>query len=362
MQLDLISLKKNKLGFLIDDSTTDGRGIIFAPAEGITADVVNLMITISSGILYVAVSSERASAFALNSMSRPRTLIGNSLNPMLQTCVSVEAREGVTTGISAADRATTIRVLGEKNPSSRKLVKPGHIFPVITKTGGVLMQHALPEGALDLVRLIDSSDAAAFLDLLDEHGNFQNSTSIKTIAENKGIPIFYLSELTQYRLQTERLIERVAEARLPTQEAGELKSIIFRSKIHDGEHVALIKGEISPNQAILTRVQAENTFTDVFGGNSTSTRHQLHKALQAIGNRGNGVLVYMRRSNTGVLKQQVLGSNTQSSLAAVREYGLGSQILRDLGIQKIDLLTNSSHDYSGVRAFGLEIVKETPLF
>lgn len=364
MTFEPLKLQQSGLALLVDDVSTEQKGVLFAPALDISADSVNRIISLSTGILYVVLSAERSSALVLSSMSRPKTMVGNSLSQSfnLRMCVSVEAREGVTTGISASDRACTVRVLGEKIPNARKLVKPGHIFPMVARDGGVLVHHALPEGALDIVKMNGYTDAAAVVDMLDSDGSLYSVSQLREISEKENIPLFSLSELTQYRLQNEKLIERVAEAKLPTEEAGELRSIIYKSSVHEGEHVALVKGEINPDEPVLTRVQPECTFTDVFGGGHPPSRNQLRSALRAIGIRGSGVLVYMRRPVRGQLQQQVLQQGASYSASAVREYGLGSQILRDLNVKKIDLLTSSAHDYSGVRAFGLEIVSATPLF
>jgi 3,4-dihydroxy 2-butanone 4-phosphate synthase/GTP cyclohydrolase II len=360
--------KKRCLAVLLDDSSGADRSILFAAAENISLEDVNLAIKISANNLFVGLSPERASAFLLSPMSRPRTTVGRSSPDNilgtardLNMCISVEAREGVTTGISAADRHVTVRVLGEKIPTPRKLIKPGHIFPVEVREGGVLVNHALPEGAVDIVKIAGFSDAALFSDILNAEGELTSKNDLEKLSSQHNIPVFTLAEVTQYRLQNEVLITRMAEAKLPTIEAGELKAIIYKSKIHEGEHLALVKGKLDPSQPTLTRIQVESTFADVFGGNTPPSRASIVKSLQELGKNETGILIYLRRPVRGLLRDQVADwQNFQNSHSnsMVREYGIGSQILLDLGVRKVELLTNSPRDYSGVKSFGIEIVSQ----
>ena len=370
--LDKIELfKARRLAVIRDDSSSLHRTVLFAPAENIELEDVNLAIKISANNLFVAISPARASAFLLSPMARPSTTVGKmaleKTSPArldLNICISVEAREGVTTGISAADRMHTIRVLGEAQANPRKLIKPGHIFPVEVREGGVLVNHSLPEGALDIVKLSKFSDAALFSDILNERGEFIDPDKCMKLCEENNLPQFTLAEITQYRLENEILVTRMAEAKLPTKDGGELVAIIYKSKIHEGEHLALVKGKIDPTKPTLTRIQLESTVADVFGGNHPPSRFSLKKSLQELGQQESGVIIYLRRPFQGALKEQVSNweafyNNSNSSM--LREYGIGSQILLDLGVSKVELLTNSPRDYSGVKSFGIEIVSQKPL-
>jgi 3,4-dihydroxy 2-butanone 4-phosphate synthase/GTP cyclohydrolase II len=257
----------------------------------------------------------------------------------------------------------TLRILGAAEIQPRKLVQPGHIFPVEVRAGGVLVKNALPEGAVDIVSIAGFTGAAAFIDLLDTSGNFLSGSAVSDFAARHDIPLIQLSDLTRYRLETEKVVYRVAEAKLPTKLAGELRSIIYKSTVHGGEHLALIKGEIDPTEPLLTRVQPENTFADVFGGATPRSREQIQGCLREIGRRGRGVIVYLRRPTSGELHHQVdtAGIIPSPGKALMREYGLGAQILRDLGARKIELLTGSKKDLAGLQSFGLEIVSQIPL-
>jgi 3,4-dihydroxy 2-butanone 4-phosphate synthase/GTP cyclohydrolase II len=358
-------VKSGRLAILQDDVQGVARAILVAPAHEISADEVNRLITLSGGIVFAGLAPERAAAFLLDPMGRPRVSATeqpcNFSGPNF--CISVEAREGVTTGISAADRAVTLRILGAPEIHPRKLVQPGHIFPVEVRAGGVLVKNALPEGAVDIVSLAGFTGAAAFIDLLDDAGNLILGDKVDDFAHKHSLPLFRLSELTRYRLETEKVVYRVAEAKLPTKLAGELRSIIYKSTIHGGEHLALVKGDIDPTVPLLTRVQPENTFADVFGGDSPASREQLQRCLEEIGRRGHGVIVYLRRPSSGELHHQIDTATQQSppGKALMREYGLGAQILRDLGARKIELLTGTKKDLVGLQSFGLEIVSQTPL-
>jgi 3,4-dihydroxy 2-butanone 4-phosphate synthase/GTP cyclohydrolase II len=223
----------------------------------------------------------------------------------------------------------------------------------------VLVRNALPEGALDIVRIANFTDAALFVDLLDENGEFLSLARQEKLAAERDLPTISLGDLIRFRLETEKLVTRVAEARLPTRIAGELRSCIYKSSVHSGEHVALIKGTIDPNKPTLTRVQPEFTFGDVFGGNNPPSRSQLHQALKAINDHGSGVLVYLRRPASGQLRQQVASWSAEyghKPAWMMREYGLGAQILRDLGVKRIELLTGTPRNLSGLTTFGIEIV------
>ena len=270
--------------------------MLVTPAQDVSSVAINEMLSLAKGVLYVAVTSDRANNFLLTGMSRPQmSQSAREIDEKLwDICVSVEAREGVTTGISAEDRATTVKVLGEKKPDPQRLITPGHIMPVRVRNGGVLVRNSLPEATIDIVRLLEATDAAAFIDLLADNGEFLGRSDQQQLAENQNIPFITLSSLIRQRLKNEKLVQRVTEARLPTRHAGELRSYVYTSPINNVEHVALVKGDISSGEPVLTRVQSGCTVSDVFGGKDSS-KFQIEQALSAIGKRGRGVLVYLRR-------------------------------------------------------------------
>lgn len=364
----LSDFQRTKLGILIDDLSCS-RAVLVAPIESISEAEVNRILSLSGGLTFVALSAERASAFMLQTMARPSITGRGSLNPTFETAetaqyVSVEAREGITTGISAADRAKTLQILGAQNIQPRALVKPGHIFPVETREGGVLVKTALPEGALDIVRMAGHSDAALFVDLLSADGALENSDGAARCAEREELPSLTLSELIRHRLEHESLVEKVAESTLPTTLAGEVRALVYHSKMTNVEHVALVKGTVAGDAPVLVRVQAEHTVSDVFGGTTPASRANLQNSLKEIGERGCGVVLYLRRPFTdhkGSTVQHVSETPPSKAATMMRDYGVGAQILRDLGITNVELLTSTPRALEGLSSFGITVVRQLPI-
>lgn len=352
--------KTKRLAIIWDDIGGQPRGILCAPAQQIDVKLFNHLISLSFGIVFAAISDARAKAFGLQFMERhtQAEFASKSDLPLYQ---SVEAREGVTTGISAADRAHTAQVLASEHPQPRLVITPGHMFPVATCAGGVLVKTGFPEAALDLVTIAGFNDVALYLDLVTSTGELAEVAVAENLAKGAQFPLVRMSELIRHRLQTEPLIERITEAKLPTQRAGELRSFIYRSLLHEGEHVALVKGEINSDSPVLVRVQPEHTFSDVFGGSTHNSKALLNAALEAIGENGSGVLVYLRKPSLGALSEQIDALEPAHSPHSMKEYGIGAQILRDLGVRKIDLLTTSKRSLVGLTPFGLEIVSQRAL-
>lgn len=348
-----------RVAILVDDSTPTFRAVLIASANDITPSLINEILHMSGGVLFVALSAARAEALML--LPLPERRIAGT-REAVRAFVSVEARQGVTTGISAADRAHTIRILASESPQPRSLVRPGHIFPVAVSEGGTLVRNALPEGAFDVGRICCGAHAVAFCEMLSSSGSLVSRDECLATAERAAIPMLSLSELVSFRLQSEQLVFRVAQASIPTAVAGELLAIVYRSTVHDGEHVALVKGELKGDSPVLTRVQRERTLSDVFGGTPARSREQLHYALQRIGERGRGVVVHLRSNDAVSLADELNappeGAAEPNRAALMRGYGLGAQILRDLGVQRIELLTGSPKRLAGLQAFGIDIVKQ----
>lgn len=356
MEKLLREFRTSPLALLIDEGESP-RAALIAPAQEINIETVNRILTLTGGHIFVALSPERAQSFMLDPM--PSGGIAENLTLPLYT--SVEAREGVTTGISASDRTKTIRILGEREPRAQALVRPGHIFPVATKDGGVLVRPSLFEGGLDLVVSAGFSDAAVVVDLLKTNGEFPTLDEIYAFAQKEKIPFGNLADLVRHRLVTEPLIEKIAESKLPTKEAGDLRAVVFKSKLHIQEHVALVKGDIALEDAVLTRVQSEFTFADIMDSAEIPTRSLLSKSLSKIGQHGSGVLVYLRR---GDLAEQIEGWTEEYNrrpASRMREFGVGVQILKNLGVKRIRLLSNSPTLPSGLEKFGLEVKESVPL-
>jgi len=349
------TFQRCNLAIIQDDACAHCPAILVASPNQITADAVNNLLGLSQGLTFVAITPDRAAALNLEPMtSRSPPQSGHQL-PEREMCVSVEAREGVTTGISAADRAVTIRALTEDPPVTRRLVKPGHVFPIIVRLGGVLVKHALAEAARDFVRIVSECDSALFVDLLDARGEQMEREAQLKLGTKHNIPILTISALVRHRLEHEQLVERVSESTLDSPIAGQMRCITYCSPLHRTEQIALVKGDIDPNSPILTRVQPARTFSDVFAPDASPHRSQIHASLRAIAKRGQGVLVYLERLNS-----QSPGS-TPLPTSMMREYGIGAQVLRDLGVRHVDLLTGTQRNLAGLKTFGIDIVSQTAL-
>ncbi len=343
----LASFRDKKLAVLVDD-LGDGRSVFVSPAEALTEDTLNYILTETGGIPLVSISEARASQFHLRPMSRSNASPTRLSSPGLTQYTSVEAREGVTTGISISDRVKTIKALGSPSPHRRALVQPGHIFPVKTKTGGSLTRACLAEAVLDLVVAGSFSDAALFVDILDANGDIILQGNPNTHSELSKHPTFSISEIVQYRLAHESLVQRKSTTRLPTRHGGMLDAILYRSTLDNAEHLALVKGSSFANKIVTVRVQVEEPFSDLFGGPSNS-RGLIRESLERIASHDYGVFIYLRKESN--LNQ--LRTNKPSTM---REYGLGAQILRDLGVRKITLLSTSHRTLSGLDNFGISVV------
>ena len=371
----LEQFRLRRLAIVVDDCGVESRAVMVVPAGSATPELVNEMICKARGILFVAIPTERIEELQLAEMTRSG--IAARFVPLAENetkrYVSVEARYGVSSGISAADRATTLTTLGSLSVDPRSIVSPGHLFPVEALAGGVLVRSSIPEAAVDCVRsLKEVSSVAGYMDCLDENGALCQIDQILKFADTHGIPQIRISEIIRYRLSTESLVTKVAEANLPTELAGMVRIHSFRTQIHAGDHIALVKGDVTTDEPVLTRVQVESTFGDIFGGDPHSTRNQIRQALKLIGARDRGVLVYLSRIRRGGVLDDV---NTQHTITeekalfevlkdtvSMRQYGIGAQILRHLKISRLELLSARSGKREGLYDFGLNIVKTTPLF
>jgi 3,4-dihydroxy 2-butanone 4-phosphate synthase/GTP cyclohydrolase II len=288
--------------------------------------------------------------------------------------VSVDAAKGITTGISAADRAKTIKLLAAKKSTPRDLVQPGHVFPLQAKPGGVLQRAGHTEAAVDLVRLTGLDPSAVICEILNDNGRMARLTDLQKFRRQHGLKICTILDLIDYRRQRERLVELEQKIKLPT-EYGDFDLYLYRS-VSDGQHhLALVKGAINPQQATLVRVHSECLTGDVFGSQRCDCGPQLHDALRMIAQEGSGVLVYMRQEGRGIgiaakihaYKLQEKGLDTvQANLklgfpSDLREYGLGAQILFDLGVRQMRLLTNNPKKVVGLGGYGLKIVQQMPI-
>lgn len=353
----LEDLKNGKMVVLVDDEDRENEGDLVLAADHVTPKAINFMAVEARGLICLAMTSQQVERLQLPLMVRDDMNL--SPNKTAFT-VSIEASHGVTTGISAADRAHTIRVASNPAAKSSDIHMPGHVFPIRAQHGGVLKRAGHTEGSVDLAKLAGLNPAAVICEVMNDDGTMARVTDLKKFATKHGLKIGTIVDLIQYRLQHETLIEEVFNSPMPS-EYGDFKVRVFKSKLDAAEHVVFQKGEIKKNQPTLVRVQVDNYVKDLLSFMSYGS-NSIEASLKAIGEEGEGVVILLRGFNkahiAGDLKS--IANPEESSKAFVmdeKDFGIGAQILRALGVQKIRLLSNRPEKRSGIKAFDLEIVE-----
>jgi 3,4-dihydroxy 2-butanone 4-phosphate synthase/GTP cyclohydrolase II len=350
-------LAAGKMVILMDDEDRENEGDIVVAADKITAEHVNFMLKHARGLICLPMTESRLAALGLRMMVADNTApLGTAFT------VSIDARGCKGNGLSAADRAKTIRQAVSDDVDASDFVVPGHVFPLRARDGGVLVRTGQTEGAVDLCRLGGMSPAGAICEILNEDGTMARLPDLVPFAKEHGLKVGTIADLIQYRLQNESLVSRVSTARLPTKYGGEFTAHVYRSEVEEGEHMVLVKGEIDPEKPVLVRAHAEYPPGDVFGYARRNTGRLLHAAMAKIASEGEGVILYVRRHGRGaeMLAQDEEGgasTNPNARLAVFKDYGVGAQILRDIGVRKIRLLSNSPPRLPNLSGYGLEVVE-----
>ena len=336
----------------------------------LTPDAVNFMARYGRGLICLTLTEENADKLRLFPMVRDnRCRFGTAFT------VSIEAKQGVTSGISAADRATTIRAAVAEDAKPEDLVSPGHIFPIRARRGGVLVRTGQTEGSVDLARLAGRRPAGVICEVMKDDGTMARMPDLEIFAREFGMKIVTIKDLIDYRMQHESLIRRAAAATIPTRYGGEFKLIVYENDVDEMKHVALIKGEITPEDEVLVRVHSECLTGDVFGSERCDCGAQLHRAIKMVEEAGKGVIVYMHQEGRGIglvnkIKAYELQEQGQDTVEAnialgfkedLRDYGIGAQILADIGVRKMRLLTNNPKKIVGLEGYGLTITERVPL-
>lgn len=360
------ALAKGDSIVLLDRETPQPKSYLVQAASLITPDRVAVMVSESRSVICAAVSESRLRELGLPSMVPS----GDIHQRGVEFSISVEARSGVTTGISAADRAQTLRTLACTTDSRRELVTPGHIFPVRAKNGGVLVRADAPEAATDLLVLGGLPPVAAMAVLLDEAGELLALPEVTARASERKIPVVAVTDVIAHRLAHEQILEPIARAKLPTTYGGMFDAVCFRSKTDGSEHLALVKGDINRRDAsgkqlpLLVRVQSEQRFGDLLGFLATPGWRKIQGALRAIDREGRGVFVYIRHPRRGILMEQIRNLETAGPGGAaqveLREFGIGAQILQSLGVERIRLMSSGAKPAPALDAFNIEIVEQCP--